>query len=142
MSRLLFARVLISDRKLSAQIRLPVTPDMVQWAELQRLNTMLASWGCPNDPRAFMKEFDGGLERVTQEVRARAEWVAHTEEWVLAGDPLLDSIQAFVVDGCMASLCPEELGRMWGEISAVVFKVQYVMAAVEVRLDRLPATRV
>ncbi|OJT12473.1 hypothetical protein TRAPUB_10981 [Trametes pubescens] len=120
-----------------AQIRLPVTPDALQRGELERLNASLASWGCPDDPRAFVEELDNCLQEASQDTRTRTEWVAHTEEWVLAGDPLLDSIQAFIVSGCMASLCPEELGRVWGEISAVVFKVQYVMAAVEVRLDGL-----
>ncbi|KAH9855408.1 hypothetical protein C2E23DRAFT_723846, partial [Lenzites betulinus] len=124
----------------SAQIILPVTPDAVQRQELTRLNLSLASWGCPNDPRAFMQAFDAALQDESRDVQALKEWGACTEKWVLAGDLLLDSIQAFITSGSMASLGREELGRVWGEISTVVFKVQYVMAAVEVRLDGLPTS--
>ncbi|EIW56591.1 uncharacterized protein TRAVEDRAFT_49410 [Trametes versicolor FP-101664 SS1] len=106
---------------------------IVRWMESgfqPDLNTALAAWGCPDDPRTFIQDLDCGLQGAEDD-GGLPEWIEQTEQWVMDGDQVLDSVQSFISDGTMASFGAEELGRIWGGLSAAVFKMQYVMAAVE-----------
>ncbi|KAJ2962745.1 hypothetical protein NUW54_g14313 [Trametes sanguinea] len=108
---------------------------------LRDINAALIAWGYVNDPRGFLQCFDKQPgRRATQGERHEgvdAEWIQSVEDWLLEGDDILDSMQNFIVSGQLSCLCAEELGRIWGELSAVSFKVQLLMAGIEVRIDLL-----
>ncbi|KAJ2999325.1 hypothetical protein NUW54_g6950 [Trametes sanguinea] len=119
-------------------IQLPITPGTMDQSSLRDLNAALLAWGFVDDPRGFLRRFDEQrAARDDGQDDMDAEWIHSVEDWLLEGDELLDSMQQLVVSGCMSSLCAEELGRVWGELSAIAFKVQLLMAGIEVRLDRL-----
>lgn len=59
------------------------------------------------------------------------------ECWIGEGDRILDDVQALLASGVMESLRADELSKLWEELAAVSFKVAYVMAGVEARLDYL-----
>ena len=65
------------------------------------------------------------------------EWIAQRSEWIGEGDAILDGIQEFICGGYMdsSSLTPEGLETHWENLTSIVYKVQYMMAAVEVRVD-------
>ncbi|KAL7284430.1 hypothetical protein ACG7TL_001720 [Trametes sanguinea] len=119
-------------------IQLPITPGTMDQSYLRDLNAALLAWGFVDDPRGILRRFDEQrAARDDGQDGMDAEWIHSVEDWLLEGDELLDSMQQLVVSGCMSSLCAEELGRVWGELSAIAFKVQLLMAGIEVRLDRL-----
>ncbi|KAI9068210.1 hypothetical protein FKP32DRAFT_1672411 [Trametes sanguinea] len=108
---------------------------------LEDLNHSLTTWGYAPDPRAFMLDFHQEFCEVMGGGKVeRLAWVDEIETWVLQGDGILDDIQEFIGSGVMASLEAGEVAGVWGEISAVVFKVQYIMAGAECRLDQLQSS--
>ncbi|KAI9061265.1 hypothetical protein FKP32DRAFT_1576317 [Trametes sanguinea] len=129
-----------SSTKSSAPLTIPsipLMPDTAGRQTLRELNRALARWGYTDQPRSFMAGFEADIRRAMQDGNAeRLAWVYRTEEWVLQGDQILDDIQSFICTGSLSSLHPDVLSRLWEELFSVTFKVQYMMAGVEVRLDQ------
>ncbi len=128
-----------SEPRLRPPLSIPLTPNMELRNSLQELNFALHAWGYPNDPRAFIHRFNSEIQQAIVGVpSARADWIGGVECWILQGDKILDDIQGFIAHGGMMSLNPEAATAMWAELSVVAFKLFYVMAGVEFRLDQIP----
>ncbi|KAI9060952.1 hypothetical protein FKP32DRAFT_1576968 [Trametes sanguinea] len=121
-------------------IEIPTTQGSLQEHMLLDINGALNEWGYTDNPRAFFAMFDDALEALEWgdlPASEKAAWVYSVEEWILDGDQILDHVQDFVQRGGMGSCPPDQLGSLWGNLSYVSFKVQFLMVGVEVRLDRL-----
>lgn len=106
--------------------------------KLRDLNSALQAWGYSDNPRAFIDQFNIEVRRASAgEAAARSAWVDDVECWIGEGDRILDDVQALLASGVMESLRADELSKLWEELAAVSFKVAYVMAGVEARLDYL-----
>lgn len=120
-----------------APICIPLTPDTVRANQLIVLNRRLELWGYCDNPREFFQNLAREYALAVQGSETLEAWVARRSEWIGEGDSILDGIQEFIRGGYMdsSSLTPEGLERHWENLTSVAYKIQYMMAAVEVRID-------
>ena len=119
-----------------APLRIPVSPpDTVRINQIALLNRRLQGWGFHDDPRQYAVILNEEYERVSQERSMLETWTLQKEDWIGEGDAILNDIQSFMCGGYLDYLTPDGLEEIWRRLTCVVFKIQYMMAAVEARLD-------
>ena len=119
-----------------APLRIPVSPpDTVHINQVALLNHRLQNWGFHDNPRQYIVILNEEYERVSQERSKLETWTLQKEEWISEGDTILNDIQSFMCGGYLDYLTPDGLEEIWRRLTCVVFKIQYMMAAVETRLD-------
>ncbi|KAI9069583.1 hypothetical protein FKP32DRAFT_1671249 [Trametes sanguinea] len=121
----------------TCSISVPFTFDAELLDTIDLLNRRLKKWECPDDPRGFVQKLNKQISDLQEQDSLTTAWVRELEDWVLEGDTLLDGFQTLISGGSLSSLECEDAGQLWSEISRVTFKMQYVLATVEVRLDAL-----
>lgn len=124
-------------RSCYAPICIPLTPDTVRANQLAVLNRRLEHWGYCDNPRDFFHTVTDEYQLASQNGKTLEAWVAQRSEWIGEGDDILDAIEEFICGGYMdsSSLTQAGLQTHWENLTSVVYKVQYMMAAVEVRID-------
>lgn len=121
---------------LSTPLRIPMNPpDTARISQVASLNRRLQTWGFRDNPRDYVDNLAQEYQAACMDGASFEAWTAKMEDWIAEGDSLLDAIQAFMCDGYLDLHTPEGLQEIWRRITTVVFKVQYMIAAVEVRLD-------
>ncbi|KAI1786195.1 hypothetical protein LXA43DRAFT_898449, partial [Ganoderma leucocontextum] len=120
----------------STPLRIPMNPpDTVRINQVASLNRRLQTWGFHDNPRDYIESLAQQYRTACKDEATLEAWTAKMEDWIVEGDSLLDAIQAFMCDGYLDLHTPEGLQEIWRRITTVVFKVQYMIAAVEVHLD-------
>ncbi|OBZ77567.1 hypothetical protein A0H81_01938 [Grifola frondosa] len=102
--------------------------------EIGWLDALLLSWGYYDDPKAFVLDFEQDFEQVRGNPATRATWVRGKVAWLAQGDLILDTIENFLADGGCTTWGDDKTARIWAGLTQVVFKMQWVMTAAEVRL--------
>ncbi|OBZ74685.1 hypothetical protein A0H81_05656 [Grifola frondosa] len=125
----LVATLPIPLRPPHSQQRSVFLPQEIGW-----LDALLLSWGYYDDPKAFVRDFEQDYEQVRRNPAARATWIRGKVAWLAHGDLILDTIEKFLADGGCTTWGADEVARIWAGLTQVVFKVQWVMTAAEVRL--------
>ncbi|KAI1782417.1 hypothetical protein LXA43DRAFT_1104103 [Ganoderma leucocontextum] len=121
---------------LSSPLSLPVSPpDTARIEQLALLNCSLQRWGFRDNPREFHSDLALEHARAALDKVGLETWKATRVAWVEEGDVILNEIEAFVCGGYLDNFTPEGLHNIWGWVTSVVYKIQYMIAAVEVHLD-------
>ncbi|OBZ67226.1 hypothetical protein A0H81_13043 [Grifola frondosa] len=107
--------------------------------EIGWLDALLLSWGYYDDPKVFVQHFEQDYEQVRGHPAARATWVQGKVAWLAQGDLILDTIENFLAGGGCTAWGIDGVPRIWAGLTQVVFKVQWVMTAAEVRLGAMQA---
>ncbi|OBZ69356.1 hypothetical protein A0H81_10625 [Grifola frondosa] len=118
----------------SAQLACVFLPQEIGW-----LDALLLSWGYYDDPKVFVQDLEQDYEQVRGHPAARATWVEGKVAWLAQGDRILDTIENFLADGGCTAWGVDGVARIWVGLTQVVFKVQWVMTAAEVRLGGMQA---
>ena len=122
----------------SSPLRIPISPpDTVRISEITLLNHRLQDWGYHDNPREYIVALAMEYERASADKTRLEAWKSEKEVWIVEGDAILDGIQSFMCGGYLDAMTSEGLEEIWRRMTSVVFKVQYMMAAVEVRLDNV-----
>ncbi|KAH9846596.1 hypothetical protein C2E23DRAFT_743647 [Lenzites betulinus] len=117
-------------------IQIPLTPNQTLVSRLTTLKNDLLVWGFTEDLDAFTQTFKAKHARANDGgAGERALWVEETQRWLNRGDDILDEIQGVVTSGILESLAPRHMGRLWEQLSASAFKVQYMMVFANVYVD-------
>ncbi|TFK80638.1 hypothetical protein K466DRAFT_605169 [Polyporus arcularius HHB13444] len=95
-------------------------------AHIDTLNQELLSWGYMEDRVKYCRALDKNLARALRASPVtRAAWIADMEEWLADGDDFAEELCAIAERGVSPT------------ILSVIFTVQYMIAAVEARLEML-----
>ncbi|KAH9845984.1 hypothetical protein C2E23DRAFT_745138, partial [Lenzites betulinus] len=117
-------------------IQIPLTPDRVLVSRLTTLKNDLLAWGFTEDLNAFIETFKAKHVFAKEEgAEARELWMTETQQWLSRGDEILDGIHGIVCSGVLESLSPTHMARLWEQLSASAFKVQYMMVYAHVYVD-------
>ncbi|OSC99711.1 hypothetical protein PYCCODRAFT_1372579 [Trametes coccinea BRFM310] len=125
-----------SCRSHTSPIIVPLTPDVSLESALRDLNKRLRQWGFEDDRVIFSARLDEERERAATDVNTMQAWVHEREDWIMTADRILDRVELLLSSGALEVLEPETLRQTWASLTSVVFKVQYMVAHVEVRLDQ------
>ncbi len=95
-------------------------------AHIDTLNQELLSWGYMDDRVKYCRALDKNLARALRASPVtRAAWIADMEEWLADGDDFAEELRA-IADRAVSPT-----------ILSVIFTVQYMIAAIEARLEML-----
>lgn len=121
----------------------PETWDHLLIVILSSINRSLKKWGFVESPRfEFTKQVADEVTAVRENADALKEWIQEREEWLLAGDRILETMEE--------ALCTDLLAfdqgtrhlrsRIYRLLCSAVIRVQYMIVIVEVHLDILTGT--
>ncbi|EIW53633.1 uncharacterized protein TRAVEDRAFT_52753 [Trametes versicolor FP-101664 SS1] len=128
----------IPSPKPAAPIRIPLTPDQVLIARLAALNDRLCRWGYTDELDSFNTCFKRNYVCAKADAPSMEAWTGRAWDWIGRGDDILDEVQDLVCSGVLDCFSPESMGKLWEQLSAAAFKVQYMMAVAQVYLDLEP----
>ncbi|KAH9846591.1 hypothetical protein C2E23DRAFT_743716, partial [Lenzites betulinus] len=114
---------------------IPLTPNVALSTSFSRLNIRLKAWGYREDRAQFIAQYDAKRRCATVDQEAHETWVQLQDSWVVEGDAILDEVERLLGEGALQGLAHAEGLQVWQNVTSVVFKVQWIMAAVEARLD-------
>ncbi len=129
---------LMSEISSFRPIPLPLTNDLSVLAALKSLNTELVDWGYSDQPREILyRRLQAEASHALQGGQDPEPWLDETEAWIERGDGLIERIQA-VMWNEVEAFCDGDLDLLreyWDTLSRVAYRVQYMMAIIEVRVD-------
>ncbi|KAI0710971.1 hypothetical protein C8Q76DRAFT_624321 [Earliella scabrosa] len=122
----------------SRPVPVPASPEFTLTHNLTKLNDALEEWGFNPEPRFLFADVVR-LECASAclDATRRTQWVAAREDWIEAGDRILDTIEDIICGGTLEGMSPRHFCNMYRILCSVAIKVQYMIVTVEVALDTL-----
>lgn len=114
---------------------IPLTPNTALTTSLAGLNDRLKAWGYCDDRAEFITRYNADRHRAGKTGEAYRAWSHAQDSWMTEGDGILDAVEILLGEGALETLSHADAQKAWRNITSVVFKVQCIVAAVEVRLD-------
>ena len=127
-------------RTFSRPLTIPVTPHSEISQFYKHLNDLLLVWGYQEDPSAILPTLQAEFVLHAKSPPGeshRERWIWEKQDWVMQADSILDEIEEFISGEIVGRLSGEILRYVWQTLSVVAYKIQYMIAAVECRIDML-----
>ncbi len=105
---------------------------------LKSLNTELIEWGYSDQPRGILyRRLQAEASQSLQGGQDLGSWLEEQEAWVSCGDALIERIQTCMWNE-IKNFCDDNtelLTYYWDTLGRVAYRVQYMIAVAESRID-------
>lgn len=112
-----------------------LSPNIPDWTPVLALNRDLIRWGYTEYLHEFSKGLDSEFSRMLLREFDRKSWVRTREDWIIAGDGILDDIGKLLFGDFMELFSLHDAKTLWTSLTCVAYKVMYMMTSFEARCD-------